>query len=77
MPVPEGHITGASIWQHQPDTEEKQYEVIATYKTRKRMVVSASDENAARQIAEETFDLENLSDYDELISDYSVQVKEA
>ena len=76
MPVPEGHITGASIWQHQPDNEEKQYEVVATYKVRKRIIVSAPDNIAAEAVASGYFSVDNSDKYDEFMSEYAIEVKE-
>jgi len=52
MPVPEGQITGSQLWQGEP-VDLKQYEVITTYKVRKRTVVSATDEAAAIEPVEE------------------------
>ena len=76
MPVPEGQITGSQIWTGEPDTEEKQYEVVATYKVRKRIIVSAPSEEAADAIASGYFSVENSGKYDEFMSEYAIKVKE-
>lgn len=76
MPVPEGQITGSQIWQGE-SVDLNQYEVVTTYKVRKRTVVSATDEAAAQSLAEDLFDSNNPSNYDELVSDYTIKVKEA
>ena len=73
MPTPYGTI---STSEGPVNPEDKQYEVVATYKVRKRTVVAAPAKEAAEAIASGYFSVDNSDKYDEFISEYAIEVKE-
>lgn len=76
MPTPEGQITGSNIWTGQPlQEDEKNYRVTFTCKTRKTTVVTAKSREEAEERAGFRVSA-NKNEYDELISNYEVEITE-
>ena len=74
--LPHGNITQSNIWTGQPLEEgEKNYRVTFTYKTRKTTVVTAKSVGEAEERAKFRVSA-NQNEYDELISDYHVEIEE-
>ena len=76
MPIPHGEITQSNIWTGKPLEEgEKNYRVIFTCKSRKVTEVTATSRAEAEERARFRVS-QNQTDYDELVSDFEVEIEE-
>ena len=76
MPIPHGNITQSNIWTGQPlDEGEKNYRVTFTHKSRKVTEVTATSQEQAIEMAKARVATTSV-DYDELISEYDMQIEE-